>query len=587
MSDGCEKNAREAAVGMRARCDAPHVWTPPHRADRAAADAQAAAFPGDAPCASAVRDDAVLEFDGVSFRYEGAARDAVRDVSLRVRRGSVVAVTGESGCGKTTLMRMANALIPLAYAGGMAGEVRVAGRPMGRWTANALARTVGSVFQNPRSQFVNADVASEMAFGCESLGMPRDEIARRVMRAAAAFGVSDLLGRDVCDLSGGQRQMVMLASVAAPGPEIYVLDEPTASLDVPAMKILARAVATLKAAGKTVLVSEHRLWWLADTADRVVVMRDGRIQGDYPARDFARIPAVRRRVWGLRAWSVEEMEAEALARCEGAPVAAPCPRPPARSDGAAGPAPARFADPVRAAVPARAEPIVCAVGLTAGYRHAPAVLDGVDFAIGPGRITALAGRNGAGKSTLARCLSGLVKERGGAVFVEGRKASWRRRAGLVYPVMQEPGYQLFCSTVDEELRDAASRSGTASGDMRPCIDRMIADLGLEGLEGAHPLSLSGGQRQRLSIGAGLLYGARALVLDEPTSGLDRANMERIAERLNALKRAGAGICVITHDFELLCAVCDEVARLEGGRIVETLPFDRAHLARIEALFGFG
>ena len=504
------------------------------------------------------RCEAALEFRAVSFRYEGSDRDAVTDISLRVRRGSVVVVTGESGCGKTTLMRMTNGLIPLAYAGRTDGEVRVAGRAIGGWTTNELARTVGSVFQNPRSQFVNADVASEMAFGCESLGVPHDEMVRRVDGAAAEFEVSSLLGRDADELSGGQRQMVMLASVAAVGPEIYVLDEPTASLDVPAMKMLARAVAHLKAQGKTIVVSEHRLWWLADAADRIVVMHEGRIQGDYSIDEFARIPAQRRLSWGLRALSVEEMESDALARCQDA-----------------------------CAVSAAGEgPVVRAEGLTAGYRRAHAVLDGLDFSMEPGRIVALAGRNGAGKSTLARCLAGLVKERRGTVFVEGRASPWRRRAGRVYLAMQEPGYQLFAGSVREELQESFERSRPADGQTRLQVERMVADLGLEGLENAHPLSLSGGQRQRLSIGAGLLYGACAIVLDEPTSGLDRANMARIADRLHALKRQGAGVCVITHDFEFLCAVCDEVAHLEGGRIVERIPVDREHLGRIEALFGF-
>lgn len=149
---------------------------------------------------------------------------------------------------------------------------------------------VGSVFQNPRSQFVNLDVASEIAFGCENLGLPRGEIVARVSKAARALGIADLLDRGIEELSGGQKQAVAIASAFAMEPAVFVLDEPTASLDVPSMKRLAEVVAALKAAGKTVVVSEHRLWWLADVADRVVLMEDGAVAGDWTAADFAALP---------------------------------------------------------------------------------------------------------------------------------------------------------------------------------------------------------------------------------------------------------------------------------------------------------
>lgn len=543
-------------------------------------------------CACGAREPAV-EFRHVTFRYCGATRDAVSDVSLRVDPGTVVVITGESGCGKTTLMRMVNALIPLAYQGDGAGEVLVAGRAVGDWTTSELARTVGSVFQNPRSQFVNADVASEIAFGCENLGVPYKEMQRRVAAAAARFKISHLLEREVAGLSGGQRQMVMLACAAAVDPDVYVLDEPTSSLDVPAMRALGRAVRSLKAAGKTVLVFEHRLWWLADVADRIAVMRNGTLLGDYTTEAFARIPAVTRRAWGLRALSVAEMEAgpvwwEAAARPDGHKDAA--------DDGADGSTDAAIGsadgavaeDRLRRAAPScGAVPAVCAEDLVVGYRHMQRVLDGLDMALEPGRIVALAGSNGAGKTTLARCLAGLMKQRSGSVLVGGRRLSWRRRCGQVYLVMQEPAYQLFSSSVEEELRLSLEGAHVADGVVDRRVANMVASMGLEGLESAHPLELSGGQRQRLSIGAGVLHGACAIVLDEPTSGLDGTSMMRIASCLRALAHQGTGICVITHDFEFLCAVCDEVLCLQNGRIGERLAVGRENMARLEALFGFG
>lgn len=537
--------------------------------------------------------ETAVEFRHVTFCYRGAKRSAVRDVSLQIERGTVMVITGESGCGKTTLMRMVNALIPLAYHGDGAGEVLVRGRAVGDWTTSALAGVVGSVFQNPRSQFVNADVASEIAFGCESLGVPREEMKRRVAAAAARFKISHLLECEVARLSGGQRQTVMLACAAAVDPDIYVLDEPTSSLDVPAMRVLGHAIESLKAAGKTVLVFEHRLWWLADVADRIAVMRDGALLGEYAMEEFARIPIAERRAWGLRATSVAEMEEAFAWRGAAAQAGA---QEDAADTGARGPA-AAVADAADGAVAEHwvrrvapwhgAAPVVRAENLVVEYRRARRVLDGLDVSLEPGRIVALAGSNGAGKTTLARCLTGLMRQRGGSVFVEGRFLPWRRRRGQVYLVMQEPAYQLFSSSVEEELRLSLEGVCASTGTSDRCVANMVASMGLEGLESVHPLALSGGQRQRLSIGAGMLYGARAIVLDEPTSGLDGASMVRIASCLRALTQKGVSVCVITHDFEFLCAACDEVLWLRDGRIGERLTVGRENMARLEALFGFG
>lgn len=227
---------------------------------------------------------AAIVLENVSYTYPGAERPVLRGVFLEIPRGQCVVVTGASGCGKTTLTRLINGLVPHVYAGEVKGRVMVEGTEVAAWTPDELGVRVGSVFQNPRSQFVNLDVASEIAFGCENLGLPRGEIVARVSKAARALGIADLLDRGIEELSGGQKQAVAIASAFAMEPAVFVLDEPTASLDVPSMKRLAEVVAALKAAGKTVVVSEHRLWWLADVADRVVLMEDGAVAGDWTDR---------------------------------------------------------------------------------------------------------------------------------------------------------------------------------------------------------------------------------------------------------------------------------------------------------------
>ncbi|MEQ2368349.1 ABC transporter ATP-binding protein [Adlercreutzia equolifaciens] len=499
---------------------------------------------------------AAVQLEGVSYTYPGAAEPTLRSVSLEVPAGQCVVATGPSGCGKTTLSRLVNGLVPHVYAGEVTGRVLVGGTEVAAWTPDELGVRVGSVFQNPRSQFVNLDVASEIAFGCENLGLPRAEVIERVEEAAAALGIRPLLDRSIEELSGGQKQAVILASALAMRPAVFVLDEPTASLDTASMMRLAEVVAALKAQGKTVIVSEHRLWWLHGVADRVVLMEEGTVVGDWDAASYGALPRAERAALGMRAWTVAEMEEEMAARVEVAPAAS--------VEGS--PAPATGA--------AAAEGLA-AQSLTVAFRRNPPVLEGLSLAVAPGRVLGIVGRNGAGKTTLLRCLSGLTRERAGSVALDGRALAARERPGTVHLVMQEPGYQLFADSARAELRLPDAEA-----------DELLAAFGLAACAERHPLSLSGGERQRLAIAAGIAQGARALVLDEPTSGLDRANMERVAAALRRVAAAGVAVALVTHDYEFLCAVCDEVAEVESGRVSARYDLDPVHAARVRTRFGF-
>lgn len=496
--------------------------------------------------------DVSIQIENASFTYPGAETPSLNDISLSIPKGQCVVITGPSGCGKTTLTCLINGLIPHVYDGELVGTVLISNRDIATWNAGELGTTVGSVFQNPRSQFVNIDVTSEIAFGCENLGLPREQIVKRVHDCARILGIEHLLGRRVENLSGGQKQMIIIASALAMDPEIFVLDEPTASLDAGAMRQLANALEVLKAQGKTIVVSEHRLWWLSGVADRVIRIRRGRITGDWPASDYQRIPFRERFAAGERAWHVGEIEIGA----------------------------ANGIGETHSAVDrgSGSDHVLLAENLEVAYKRVKQILKGVNLQLQGGSVVGLLGRNGAGKTTLLRTLSGLMREKAGKVALDEAPLPYRKRLGDIHLVMQEPGYQLFADSVLAEAEQAASDTKAAES----LLDRFE----LTALKDRHPLSLSGGERQRLSIAAGILQGSKAIVLDEPTSGLDRESMVKIAQVIRDFAKKGHVVCIVTHDFEFLCSACDEIAELEGGAISYRYRLDAAGLERAKKLFGF-
>ena len=500
--------------------------------------------------------DAAIVLEDVSFRYPNQEKPILDYVSLKVAPGECVVLTGPSGCGKTTLTRLVNGLIPHSYEGELSGRVRVNGRDVSEWTADELGVEVGSVFQNPRGQFVNIDVASEIAFGCECLGLPPAEIVERVDAATTALGIRGFAGRSIVELSGGQKQSVILAAAWAMHPNVFVLDEPTASLDTASMRRLARVLSQLKSQGKTILVSEHRLWWLAGIADRVIAMEDGQLQAQWNAADFGCLTSEERHRRGLRAWSDQELyERRTTSKSE------------------------------KVAVHTRALPCknagIRAQELVAGYKRGTPILQSASITLAPGRITGIIGENGAGKTTLLRCLCGLTKESRGTISIEDKKRRRKQRPAFVHLVMQEPGYQLFSDSVLKEAESACGDPGAAEK-VRGILER----FGLIDLLDRHPLSLSGGERQRLSIAVGILRGSHVMLLDEPTSGLDYRNMQGVAAALRDAANEGCAIGIVTHDLEFLCEVCDEIAEVEDGRIRATYPLDDEGCTRVAARLGF-
>lgn len=482
----------------------------------------------------------MIEIKNVSFSYQsGAASGGVRDVSLTIPDGQVVVLCGESGCGKTTLTRLINGLIPHYFEGELTGCVEINGQNVTAQPLYNTARLVGSVFQNPRSQFFNVDTMSEITFGCENLGMPREEILRRLEHTASVLHLKNLLGRSIFELSGGEKQKIACAGAFIMDPDVFVLDEPSANLDADAVIDLRGRIAYLKSLGKTVVLSEHRLYYLHGIADRYVYLQDGRTAGDYTSEAFESLGGEERRSLGLRALSLREL-------------AVPH-------------------DTLPAAQKAELR------GFRIAYKNAPETLHIGDASIPYGGITGIIGHNGAGKSTFSRCFCGL-ETRCGTVSVDGTDFRTKDRLNRCYMVMQDAGHQLFTESVlDEVLISLPDEDETAAKDI-------LARLDLTPYLDRHPASLSGGQKQRLAIASAIAAERSVVFLDEPTSGLDHRHMMQTAELLRALRRGGKSVYVITHDPELIGECCTDILRLEDGRIAESYSMDAAGMEKIRAFF---
>ena len=465
----------------------------------------------------------MITFENFSFRYEERSEFTLKDINLTVQTGELILLTGRSGCGKTTLIRSLNGLIPHFYPGEIKGSISLDGQSLLELKPSELAGKVGTVFQDPRSQFFMTDTTRELAFGCENMGFSREKTIDRIAKSITDLMLSDYLNRSIFDLSSGEKQQIAIGSVYALLPKVYIFDEPSANLDYDATKRLAEIMKRLKQEGYTVLVVEHRFYYLRELIDRAFLIQDGRIAQKFTREQFCTLPDERRIPYGLRTvW------------------------------------PERDAKEYRAKSNAHASGNVLEVkDLSFAYKKEPDILRNISFEAHEGDVIGILGHNGAGKTTLLSIMTGLLKEKSGAICYNGKKLSPRQRRHLSYLVMQDTDYQLFASSVEEEL------SLGIKDDCTEKVTETLEALELSVYRECHPASLSGGQKQRVTIGAAIVKDSPVIFVDEPTSGLDYDSMVRVSHLIEQLASAGIIIFVVSHDFEFITRTCSEVLQLDG------------------------
>ncbi len=421
------------------------------------------------------------------------------DINLTAKPGQLIVISGKSGSGKSTIIKALNGIFPFHQPAQISGDIALNGESILDNDIQARSAYLTTVFQNPNNQFYCINSTDEMAFPLENRNIERQTILATIDEHTKLLNTEHLKDKSLMALSGGQKQLVAITSVSVMNEQIYLLDEPSASLDQQSIEQLAHAISTWKARGKIVIVAEHRLYYLADIMDDLVVIEDGKIveQASCQLRSLKRttLPMLCDKNDYKRLNVLEKQSASGNMLLQ---------------------------------------------NYRYSYQKEP-VLD-FDFAFDDSKITFIVGNNGIGKSTFIHCLCGLNKGFKGSTKLNDlafRKKGYRHCA----LVMQDVNHQLFTESVYQEIKMACDDDAK--------IDEILALLDLLAKKEAHPMSLSGGQKQRVAIGNAWASDKRIIVFDEPTSGLCYASMMAIKSIIETLKAAGKKVIVVTHDYEFI------------------------------------
>jgi energy-coupling factor transport system ATP-binding protein len=485
--------------------------------------------------------DLPLVVENLTFQYRRRSEPAIEKINFSLQSGKVMLIAGSSGCGKTTLMRCINGLIPHTYQGEMSGDIHLFGKSvMGMGLAD-ISQTVGTLLQDPERQILGSYVLNEVAFGLESLGIPREEITPRVEKALARLGILHLKDRETFGTSGGEKQKIALAGVLAMEPKILLLDEPLASLDPASAQEALQAFRKLADEGIAVMIVEHRVEdVLSIHPDIFMYLDDGKMtylggtDGLMDVVDYRRIK--------LPAGVVLER-----ARHDPAPAFIPAPRPEVQS-----------------------EILVHFEGVHFRYNDdAPEVLKNLNFNINAGDVIAVLGHNGSGKTTMVKHALGLLKPTEGRVLLGGletRKMTVAQAAHTVGYVFQSPSQMLFAPTVREELSFGPKNLEFSEEKIDQNVDWAIETVNLKSEMDMPPLALSFGQQKRISIAAILAMRSRILMMDEPTAGQDYWNYQAFMDAILQMPGFDA-VIFITHDVDLAVIYANRILLVYNGEIV--------------------
>lgn len=466
----------------------------------------------------------MIDFE-FEFQYSQESTPTLRKVSGNIPAGRCVVLCGGSGCGKSTLLRCLNGLIPQFYEGELKGFCRLDGHDTADLSIGEIGELAASVFQDPRSQFFTVNSSNEVAFGLENHGLPQEKIRNRVDEAFRTFHLEHLKNRNVYELSSGERQLISILSAWAMDTDIFLLDEPTANLDFAATQQLKNILLKLKKQGKTLLLSEHRLYYLADIADEYWIMANGEIKHKYTAGKTKALSLGQLHTLCLRTLDLEKITVSE--------------RPPQ---------------------PENMPQALSVSNLRYKYgRKNRAILSDVNFSVCEHEIVGLVGANGCGKTTLGKLIAGLYRSTGGEISLFGKAQKPKQLQKQVLFIMQEAEFQFFTNSVLHELQYGHK----ITAEFEKKTETLLKNMDMWECRDRHPFSLSGGQMQRLTLMMAYLSDKPIIILDEPTAGQDAESLKRCAELIREMGKEKT-VLIITHDLELIADACDRCIGLCDG-----------------------
>lgn len=504
-----------------------------------------------------------IDFQNVTFLYEGSDHPALKNVNLSIKPGEIVLITGPAGSGKTTLCSCINGLIPHYHEGDLQGDVVVRGYNTKKARIGGLASLVGMVFQDPESQLVTSSVADEVAFGPENFGIAREEINERVMAALKATRLEGYEDREPYNLSGGEQQACVIASVYAVQPDIYVMDEPLANLD-PAgrAQVLRLIIDVAKKRGKTLVIVEHTLEEVIPLVDRIVVMNKGEIVRDGPVQEvlslgdipqvFTRPPIIRLAEQFLK--SVIPVTPEKFYRELSSKYTL----------GTMQPDPAILREPHPSE-----NPIIEIKELSYSYAQGTEALRDISLTIHAGELVAILGRNGSGKTTLVRHIIGLIKPEEGKIFVRGKDVARTPTHELAQDIgfcFQNPNHQIVTFKVRDEVIFGLRAHNIPPSEYDGRIHEALEIVDMLDYINAEVFDLGKGQKQRLALASVLALKPRILIIDEPTTGQDPQMAEGIFRIIQGLNKRGTTVLMITHQMEYAANYAHRAIVLRSGQI---------------------
>src|SRR5215216_1909852 len=496
--------------------------------------------------------DSPLTVENITFQYRTRPEQAIKNISFELMPGEMLLIAGSSGCGKTTLARCINGLIPRSYRGKREGKVLLHGKDVAQMQIAEVAQKVGTLLQDPERQIVASNVYNEIAFGPENLGLPRQEILQRVDSAMKRIGIEYLRERETFNLSGGEKQKVALAGLLAMNPSILLLDEPLASLDPASAHEALEVFRSLADEGKTIVLIEHRVEdAILAEPDRLLYMEAGEVKYLGSIKDLpteidhkeVKLPAE---------WVVKRVKQMGMT----------------------------VDKPESAPNQEKGEPLVIFEDVDFRYSdETPYILQNVNLKIYHGDLIGLIGPNGAGKSTLVKHAIGLLKPTKGRVLIDGKDtrgisvAQIARTLGFVF---QSPTHMLYAPTVREELEFGPKNLDFKKELMDRTVAESVSTMNLNGLETYPPLGLSFGQQKRTTIAAVLAMQSKIMIMDEPTAGQDYANYTHFMDAM--CRPAGDGskslvasnfaaTLFITHDIDLAVTYANRVLLFGDKHVV--------------------